>query len=276
MINCGITGSSGVLGKKLIKINNFKFLKFKGDISNKNDVDQWIKKNKFDLIIHLAAIVPTNIVEKNYKLANKVNYQGTVNLVKSIKKYNINLKWFFFASTSHVYLSKNKKSFLKESSVKKPYSLYGKTKLKAENFIKKNFNGTYKSCIGRIFSFTDKNQSNNFLIPAIIKKIKNAKNKKLIFNNLHHYRDFISTDDICSAIIHLWKKKAVGEYNIASGQKIYLETLVKLICKKYNLKCVVTKDNSKKTYLLANINKIRKLGWKPRKNINLIIKDYLN
>ena len=46
----------------------------------------------------------------------------------------------------------------------------GKTKLKAENFIKKNFNGNYKSCIGRIFSFTDKSQSNNFLIPAIIKK----------------------------------------------------------------------------------------------------------
>ena len=111
MINCGITGSSGVLGKKLIKISNFKFLKFKGDISNKNEVDQWIKKNKFDLIIHLAAVVPTNIVEKNYKLANKVNYQGTVNLIKSIKKYNINLKWFFLRQLRMFIYQKIKKLF---------------------------------------------------------------------------------------------------------------------------------------------------------------------
>ena len=118
--------------------------------------------------------------------------------------------------------------------------------------------------------------SKYFFIPSIIKKIKNSKNKKISFKNLNHYRDFISIDDICVAIIHLWKKKAVGEYNIASGQKIYLETLVDLICKKYKAQHALIKNNLKKTYLLANIDKIRKLGWKPKKNINKIIIDYLN
>ena len=44
MIYCGITGHTGNLGKKFQKIaNNFKFIKFKGDIRKKKDVEKWIK-----------------------------------------------------------------------------------------------------------------------------------------------------------------------------------------------------------------------------------------
>ena len=56
----GITGSSGVLGTNLRKILcNEIFLCFNGKIQNYSDVYKWIKKNQFDSIIHLAAIVPT-------------------------------------------------------------------------------------------------------------------------------------------------------------------------------------------------------------------------
>jgi hypothetical protein len=33
-------------------------------------------------------------------------------------------------------------------------------------------------CIGRIFSYTDINQSDSYIIPSIYKKISNIKNKK--------------------------------------------------------------------------------------------------
>ena len=51
MLKCGITGHTGVLGKKITKFFNFNFIKFQGDISNIKDTENWIKKNKFDLII---------------------------------------------------------------------------------------------------------------------------------------------------------------------------------------------------------------------------------
>ena len=38
MINCGITGSSGVLGKKIRKNLPYKFYCFKKDITNYHDV----------------------------------------------------------------------------------------------------------------------------------------------------------------------------------------------------------------------------------------------
>lgn len=96
MITCGITGAKGILGRAIKKELKFKFISFKDRIENKKKVSEWIKNNYFDLIIHLAAIVPTNIVDANFYKANKVNYEGTKNLINSILKYKPNLKWFFF------------------------------------------------------------------------------------------------------------------------------------------------------------------------------------
>lgn len=85
---CAITGHSGVLGSFLIKKakKNIKFLKFKGNICNKNQISSWIIKNKFDSFIHLAAIVPTEKVRKNYYKAKKVNFYGTKFIVDALKK----------------------------------------------------------------------------------------------------------------------------------------------------------------------------------------------
>ena len=36
-IKCGITGHTGVLGRRVIKKLPFKFIKFKGDVTKKNN-----------------------------------------------------------------------------------------------------------------------------------------------------------------------------------------------------------------------------------------------
>ena len=80
-------------------------------------------------------MVPSNEVNKNYKKAFNVNYRGTKYLIDSIKKNKKKIKWFFFASSSHVYpLNKRK---INENFKTIPVSKYGKTKLLAENYIKK-------------------------------------------------------------------------------------------------------------------------------------------
>ena len=108
MYKCGITGHSGVLGREAINNINFKYNFFKGDIRNKKDVYKWIIDNNFDLILHFAAVVPVNLVEKDYSYAYDVNFNGTKNIINSILESKIKLKWFFYSSTSHVYsYSKN-------------------------------------------------------------------------------------------------------------------------------------------------------------------------
>ena len=271
MLKCAITGSDGVLGKKIRKVLPFKFYSLNQNILNFNKVFKWINSREYDLVIHLAAIVPTNEVNKNFKKAKSVNVSGTKNLINAVLKTNKPPKWFFYASTSHVYSIKYKNKKFSEQSLINPYSKYGKTKRDGEKILEKHFNNKKtKFCIGRIFSFTDKLQKKPFVIPSLLAKIKNSKNKEIFIENMNHYRDFLSTKDIALAINTLFKKKKIGIYNIGSGRKINLKTIASIIGKKNNKKVIFSKDN-KATYLVSNNSRLKKLGWKPKKfkiNIN--------
>ncbi len=265
MLKCAITGSRGVLGRKIKSILPFKFYPLKENIEDYQKVEKWIKKRKYDLLIHLAAIVPTDKVDKYYQKARSVNINGTKNLIKVITKLKTPPKWFFYASTSHVYEVKFKNKKISENSKLNPYSKYGKTKREAEKIIIKNFkNKKIKFCIGRIFSFTDRRQKIPYVVPNLTTKIKKISNKKtLILKNINHYRDFLSTKDVSLAIKKLCKTKKSGIYNIGSGEKINLKTIALLIAKKYKKK-VLFEDNKKATYLISNNTKIKKIGWKPK------------
>ena len=102
-------------------------------------------------------------------------------------------------------------------------SYYGQTKLLCENYILSN-KSKIIPCIGRIFSFTSNNQNKNFIIPSILRKIRNKK-KLINFQNLNHVRDFLPIKEIVKAIKFLSKKKATGIFNICSGDKINLQNL---------------------------------------------------
>ena len=70
MIRCGITGSSGSIGSIVVKtISIFSFIKFNGDITNKKDVEYWIKNNNFDFILILCEIYEQIFV--NFKVGNQ-------------------------------------------------------------------------------------------------------------------------------------------------------------------------------------------------------------
>ena len=91
----GITGSTGSLGQVILKkFKNYKIKRFKGDIRDREEVFNWILKNKIKVIIHLAAVVPIKVVNENKKKAKDVNFVGTKNVVDAAIKNNVS--WFFF------------------------------------------------------------------------------------------------------------------------------------------------------------------------------------
>lgn len=256
----GITGSTGVLGKELLKSINRKKYKiscFKGDITKYYQLYDWFKKKNFDIIIHLAAIVPIKEVERNKQKAKKINYDGTHNLIKCIKKFSKKKKiWFFFSSTSHVYgYSKVK---FKENDNTKPLNYYAKTKLMSEKLIIKNKN-FYNYCIGRIFSYTSVQQNQNYFVPNVFKKLK-SKNKIITFNNVNHFRDFLSLEDICLAINVLMNNKATGIFNICSSKKVSLKKIINTLNSKK--KKLLFNENNKQTILFGDNTKLKKLKWK--------------
>ena len=101
----GITGSYGILGSILTKLlYQHTIIRFNGDIRKTKDITKWLISNHFDAIIHLAAIVAIDQVNKDKKKAKIINFYGTKKLIDCINaSYRKKKIWFFYASTSHVY-----------------------------------------------------------------------------------------------------------------------------------------------------------------------------
>lgn len=272
----GVTGSTGFLGsalcKDIKKQNKFELVKFRGNILNKNHLKKWFRENNIEYLIHLAAVVPTYKFVNNKDYAKKVNFVGTKNIVYELNKSKY-IRWFFYSSTSHIYKFNNFK--LKESSLKRPFSAYGKTKLKAEYYLKEKVNKNIRLCCGRIFSLEGKKKTESYFLPGLKSKIR--KNKKIKLN-MNDFRDFIHIDDVVGAIIELMKKKVMGDFNIATGKKTSFLKIINIVKKIYKKKIFIEKLNDKDVKgSYADIRKIQKtIKWSPRRNINYILKDYFN
>lgn len=116
------------------KLINKKAKFYKIDILKKKKLKNIILKNKIDSVIHLAGSLSIGMGEKFPKRYFKNNVIGTQSLLNACKLTNV--KNFIFSSTAAVYVDSLHK--VSEKSKVKPKSVYGKTKLKAENIIIKN------------------------------------------------------------------------------------------------------------------------------------------
>lgn len=104
-----------------------------GDISNL-DVLEKISKNQ-DVIIHLAAIIPP-VADDLPELAQKVNVEGTRNLIESLEK-NSPDSFFLYSSSISVYGDRLKTPMISVSDPLIPSigDAYAKTKIEAEQIL---------------------------------------------------------------------------------------------------------------------------------------------
>ncbi|OGX30917.1 MAG: dTDP-4-dehydrorhamnose reductase [Omnitrophica WOR_2 bacterium RIFCSPHIGHO2_02_FULL_46_37] len=85
------------------------------------------------LVIHSAAYTDVDGCESNPEKAFAVNALGTLNIVKAAKKTH---SIVLYLSTDYVFAGR-KKSPYREEDAAHPVSIYGKSKLKGEEFIRK-------------------------------------------------------------------------------------------------------------------------------------------
>ena len=255
MKKLGITGSSGVLGKLLIKELKKKkilFSSFKGNITKINDIKIWLEKEKnINYIFHFAAYTSVLKSNNNKKKSYRINVLGIRNLVKSIIQSKKKI-FLFFPSSSHVYgFSKNP---IAEKSKLLPITYYGETKLLAEKELQLLKKYKLNFFIGRIFSIFHKTQQKPFLYPTIKEKIKKSRKKKILIKNGNCIRDFSNAEKIVKIILQVYYKKLSGIYNIGSGKGISIKDF---ICKNISKKKEII-SNDKINVSIANIKKLKK------------------
>lgn len=237
-----VTGASGFLGKNLIRElskehsirclvrkktskKDISFLRkhntelIYGDITNIVSIKD-VTKN-IDIIFHLASKLMGKSYNKN--IYNKVNVEGTSNLINDSKKSNV--KKFIFISTAGVYGSVIKAN---ENSPISPTNIYEKTKAKAEKMV---INSSLDYIIlrpGIIFGPEDK---------RIIKMFKIA-NKGVfpLIGKGDNILQLLFVKDFVLIVVNILKLKLKNQIiNVAGNEEISLKDFVIKINRKVKL-----------------------------------------
>lgn len=273
-----MTGSRGVLGKtfQFTQRQELELQCFPGDVRKIHEIKDWYEKHgPFDAWIHLAAVVPISTVEQEPARAFDTNVGGTINLLETIRTNKLRKPWTFLASTSHVYPSSIDPQ--DEEAPTFPFSLYGLTKLQAEEWAQV-YNTRYELpvCTGRIFNFSSPLQAESHYIPGMVQKLSKApKNSTVEFSGLHGIRDFLSSEQVCQAIRLLMDREARGLFNIASGQPTKLFDVAHLIRDLIGRRDLTIKTDDDSKHHLANVGKIRSLGFQPDSDLRKIFSEVL-
>ncbi|MEG2351313.1 MAG: NAD(P)-dependent oxidoreductase [Bacilli bacterium] len=106
-----------------------------GSINDYNLVVKSVKNQ--DVIIHLAAIIPP-LADKNPELTRKVNYFGTLNIIKAIEKENPKC-FLLYSSSVSIYGDRISNPWIKVGDPLLPSEgdYYALTKIETEDIIKK-------------------------------------------------------------------------------------------------------------------------------------------
>lgn len=266
------------ISRKKIKINYSKRVKYiKADLTKKKHVS---RKLNFpvDIVINLLGDSQGNQTRVNNP-KNFLKYQtASTNLINFFAKKNINR--FIQIGSAAEYGSSSKAR--KESSICKPISNYGRSKLfVTKHLIRKAKKHGFIGVAMRLFQVYGKDQEKSKIIPFIIDKIK--KNKKILIHSKDSLRDFCHIDDIVKAIILIIEKNKIKTsiLNVASGKSISIKKLVLLLASKMKKGKIIFLNTKRKNEILkskANINLIKKvIGWKPtiglEKGLSLLFKN---
>ena len=154
------------------------------DITKKEEIKSLLKEVNPDYIIHTAAI--SFVAGDNQNQMYNVNVFGTLNLLDSIVESQINPKKIIIASSATVY--GGIAPILSEDMCPAPVNHYGNSKLAMENMVKNYFNNLH-IIITRPFNYTGIGQTENFLIPKIVKHFK-EKAEFIELGNTKVYREF--------------------------------------------------------------------------------------
>lgn len=263
MKSIALTGSSGVVGKRLQEyLKDAHFFVFDGDIRDEKAVKKFCRESATcDAFIHLAALVPKQVVDSDPVEAFDVNVRGTLNVLEGLRQLRSYAPWMFYASSSHVYASSPVP--MRESGLLEPFTLYGLTKLQGEQWCAgyaREFG--LKVCVGRLFSFSDPLQPNLYFIPAMIHKIKNAEKNSIIeIPGVNGERDFLTVHQICRSIELLCAKKIEATVNIGTGTGSHLLAIVQRIASLLGRDDLVIKaKNDTPNYHVADVALLKSMG----------------
>lgn len=303
----GPNGQDGIYLNKLLQSKGYDVKLYDGDILDINSFHKTLEcyKNYEGIIeiYNLAAKVDVGLNLNNTLDVYKVNSEGILVILETIRNLNMIKKCRIFQASSAEIFDKESINTLKsELSSCKPKTIYGISKYSADMIVKlyRERYGFHVSS-GILFNHESPLRDEKFVTSKIVKGLKNIFNgtqKYLELGNIEAQRDFGHAEDFVKAMWLIVQQDKPDDYIIATGKMHSIREFIELSLKymNKNIKWEGKDENeignvdgkpiikiSKEFYrpldtknITADINKIIKtINWKPEYDFNDIIKDMI-
>ena len=296
-----ISGANGFLGSKLYeklkKLNSgIKLIKISSrryDLRLQSHVIKFFKKYKPDYIFHLAA----NVGGIGANLKNPANffYDNATMGINFLHYAHLNNVKKFLATATVCSYPENTLVPFKETDIwngypeptNAPYGIAKKILSVQSNAYRQQYN--FNSCVVypvNLYGPGDNfDENSSHVIPALIKKIYNAKVNNLksvdVWGSGIAKREFLYVDDLVNALVLAMEKYDSSEpVNIGTGSTISIKNLVKKIMfiLKYDgkIKWITSKPNGQLKRQLEISKAKKKFGFKSTVDLDQGLRNTIN
>ena len=214
-----VTGATGFIGSRLvsslvekkyrvsslIRKGKSGHVKSKNMIGDLTDSKLDIPDTEFDCVFHLASHIP---LEKNKKVLEKVNLEGTKNLFSHIKDKT---KAITYISGLGVY-GETQDGIVDESFPYNPNTDFVKIRLEAQRFLEKNCKELGINFT--VIHFGDVYGSGGWFYEVLVKRL--LKNTFRLPKGGDYYKAFLHVDDAVGSMISILEKNAINETYIVA------------------------------------------------------------
>jgi len=234
-----ITGANGFLGHYLVGqllqkgydviatgkgdnrlpfVNSEKFVYAELDFTNPFAVNDIFDTYKPEVVVHAGAISKPDECELNQKEALRINTEGTVTMLSNAAKHKC---FFIFISTDFVF--DGEAGMYTEGDTPNPVNFYGKTKLEAEEAVKRY---EHDWAIVRTVLVYGKPMAGRSNILTIVKeKLEKGEAYNVVDDQV---RTPTYVEDLAAGIIAIMEKRACGIYHLSG---INILTPYEMACK---------------------------------------------
>ncbi|HLH53176.1 MAG TPA: SDR family NAD(P)-dependent oxidoreductase [Verrucomicrobiae bacterium] len=243
----------------------FEFIQ--GDLADTTALDELFASAKVDQVIHLAARAGVRPSLEQPALYQKVNVEGTVNLLEAARRRGV--KKFIIASSSSVYGVNSKVPFSEADPITSPISPYAASKLACEalGHVYHHVYG-YDVVMLRFFTVYGPRQRPDLAIYKFARLILRGEPIP-VFGDGSTARDYTYIDDTLDGILACTRREfGYQVYNLGESQTVKLNRLIELLETALGLKAVIKSlplQPGDVPLTCADISKARaQLGYCPR------------
>ena len=240
------------------------------DITNRGELDEIFGSMAFDQIIHLAARAGVRPSLENPALYQRVNVEGTVNVLEAARERGVNK--ITIASSSSVYGVNSKVPFSEADPIFNAISPYAASKLGCEA-LGHVYHHVYGMdvCMLRFFTVYGPRQRPDLAIHKFARLMQSGQPIP-VFGDGSTSRDYTYVDDTVDGVIAATEKEFGYEIiNLGESQTVELDRLIELLEQAMGVKAEINRQPAQPgdvPITFANIEKAQRLlGYNPQVKI---------